>query len=63
MAAKIIDPATGASTWAFGSHKWTENSGSFTKNAIIIIIQIAHDIESVGINNCSGIVIFKCFEE
>lgn len=23
-AAKIIDPAVGASTWAFGSHRWTE---------------------------------------
>lgn len=22
--ARIIEPAVGASTWAFGSHKWTE---------------------------------------
>lgn len=33
IAAKIIDPATGASTWAFGSHKWVKNIGSFTINA------------------------------
>jgi hypothetical protein len=24
MPARIIDPATGASTWALGSHRWTE---------------------------------------
>lgn len=63
IAARIIDPATGASTWALGSHKWTENNGSFTKNAVIIIIQITHDMESVGIINCSGIVMFKCLDE
>lgn len=34
-AANTIDPATGASTWAFGSHKCTRNSGSLTMNAII----------------------------
>lgn len=33
MAARIIEPATGASTWAFGSHKWVRNIGSFTKKA------------------------------
>jgi hypothetical protein len=37
IAAKIIEPATGASTCAFGSHKCTENNGNFTKNAKIII--------------------------
>lgn len=35
-AAKTIDPATGASTCALGSHKCIENIGSFTKNAIKI---------------------------
>lgn len=35
MAAKIIDPSSGASTWALGSHRWTKNIGIFTKNAII----------------------------
>jgi len=63
IAARIIEPATGASTWAFGNHKCTENRGNFTRNAVIIIIQINHDIESVGINSCSGIVIFECFDE
>jgi hypothetical protein len=37
IAAKIIDPATGASTCAFGNHKCIENNGSFTINAKIII--------------------------
>jgi len=31
--AKIIDPDTGASTCAFGSHKWTEYIGNFTKKS------------------------------
>ena len=39
-AASTIDPATGASTCAFGSHICSENKGSFTKKAIISIIQI-----------------------
>lgn len=33
IAAKIIDPTTGASTWALGSHKWPKKIGNFTKNA------------------------------
>lgn len=40
MAASTIDPAIGASTWAFGNHKCTENIGSFTKNPRIIRSQI-----------------------
>lgn len=32
--ARIIDPATGASTWALGSHRWTKYSGIFTINAM-----------------------------
>ena len=40
MAARIIDPAIGASTCAFGSHKWTVKRGSFTKNAAKMIIVI-----------------------
>ena len=35
--ARIIDPTTGASTWAFGSHKWPINTGNFTKNAITLL--------------------------
>jgi len=35
MAASTIDPAIGASTWAFGSHKWVENIGNFTINPVI----------------------------
>jgi hypothetical protein len=47
MAANTIDPAIGASTWAFGSHRWTVNIGNFTKNparTIIIKIELVIDI-------------------
>jgi len=36
MAARTIDPATGASTWALGSQRWTVYMGIFTKKATII---------------------------
>lgn len=36
--ASTIDPATGASTWAFGSHRWNMYKGIFVKNARIVII-------------------------
>jgi hypothetical protein len=32
IAASTIEPATGASTWALGSHKWTEKRGYLTIN-------------------------------
>lgn len=32
--ARTMEPAMGASTWAFGSQRWTPYSGIFTKNAI-----------------------------
>jgi len=32
--ARIIDPATGASTCALGSHRWRKNMGALAKNAI-----------------------------
>lgn len=35
--AKIIDPATGASTWALGSQRWVRNKGVFTRKAVIVI--------------------------
>ena len=31
--ARIIEPATGASTCALGSHRWVKYIGSFTKKA------------------------------
>lgn len=34
IAASTIEPATGASTWAFGSHRCTPYKGIFTRNAI-----------------------------
>lgn len=39
MAASTIDPAIGASTCAFGNHRWVENRGSFTRNPITVINQ------------------------
>lgn len=42
MAAKIIEPSKGASTWALGNHKWVMNIGIFTKNASIINIIIEY---------------------
>jgi ABC-type phosphate transport system permease subunit len=35
--ARIIEPATGASTWALGSQRWRENMGIFTRKAKIKI--------------------------
>src|SRR3989304_1286232 len=32
-AARITEPAVGASVWASGSHVWSGNSGTFTPNA------------------------------
>lgn len=40
MAASTIDPAIGASTWAFGSHRCVVNIGNFTKNPNSIIIHM-----------------------
>ncbi len=62
IAARIIDPATGASTCAFGSHKCTENSGSFTINAVIIINHVKELIDLSGSVSCSGIDMFRCLE-
>lgn len=39
-AAKNMEPITGASTWAFGSHIWKNIIGSFTKNAKVKKIKI-----------------------
>jgi hypothetical protein len=36
-AARIIEPPSGASTCALGSHKWKKNIGNFTKKAKIMI--------------------------
>lgn len=33
-----MDPATGASTWAFGSHKWNIYRGILTRNAKIVVV-------------------------
>ena len=54
IAARIIDPATGASTCAFGSHKWTEYIGILTRKARIVI---SHQIDAVVA--VIGLVIWK----
>lgn len=59
MAAKIIEPATGASTWALGSHKWTEQIGSFTINAAVIIIHASTGFIDSG-NKIQGQAIVEC---
>lgn len=38
--ARIIEPATGASTWALGSHWCRVYMGSLTKNAMIRKVEI-----------------------
>lgn len=35
MAARIIEPAIGASTWALGNHRWTPYKGILMRNAIM----------------------------
>lgn len=54
MAAKIIDPAIGASTWAFGNHRWTPYSGILIINAIM---HANHRILLVHV--CSNGVVFS----
>lgn len=64
IAAKIIDPAIGASTCALGSHKCTKNMGSFTRNPIIIISLIyAKYVLLVDITHKYGRLIIECPEE
>lgn len=43
MPARIIDPATGASTWALGSQRCVEYKGIFTKNAMESIKKVEVD--------------------
>ena len=41
-----MDPATGASTWALGSHRWVRYIGVFTIKAII---EINHHKDDVSV--------------
>lgn len=50
IAAKIILPAIGASTCAFGSHRCVRNIGSLTKNPLINRIFIIFEIIKVFVN-------------
>ena len=36
--AKIIEPETGASTWALGNQRWTKYIGNFTRKANTVIV-------------------------
>lgn len=49
MAASTIDPAIGASTWAFGNHRCSPYSGIFTINAIMHANHISDDDHLFGI--------------
>jgi hypothetical protein len=40
-----MDPATGASTWALGSQRWTEYIGNFTRKAPSAVIKMSLDVE------------------
>lgn len=59
-AAKIIDPAIGASTCALGSHRCEAYMGSFTKNPRIKHIHVNEDVQVLVIWYI--ISIFKDFE-
>jgi hypothetical protein len=50
IAARIIDPAIGASTWAFGNHRCTVNIGNLTKNPPMAKIQ-AREAEEKSLGN------------
>jgi hypothetical protein len=53
--AKAIDPATGASTWALGSHKWVPYKGILAINADIR--RIHHTLgNEVGIGEINDIM-------
>ena len=48
MAASTIEPAMGASTWAFGSQRWSPYSGIFTMKAIMHASHRRLDDQVVG---------------
>jgi hypothetical protein len=48
MAARIIDPAIGASTCALGSHRCVENIGNFTMNPVTSISQKIVEFTLIG---------------
>lgn len=54
MAARIIEPATGASTWAFGSHKCKENIGIFTIKARMVAAH--HIVDRLGVSHNGSVI-------
>lgn len=57
MAASTIEPAIGASTWAFGSHRCRPYRGIFTINAVRHAIQIIvfdQVLFSCGCRSCNN---------
>lgn len=54
IAARIMDPAIGASTWAFGSHRWTPYNGILIIKAII---HASHRMLLVHV--CSSVVVLS----
>jgi hypothetical protein len=59
MAASTIEPATGASTWALGSHKWTPYMGYFTKNPAINNSIIREGVTSIALAETLEVSILK----
>lgn len=60
--ARNIEPAIGASTWAFGSHKCKEYRGSFTKKARIVNIHQILIILVVFVGGCQFRIIIDRWE-
>lgn len=58
IAARIMDPSSGASTWALGSHKWIKYIGILMRKASIINITIEHFIIII-MDNVKDIFIHK----
>lgn len=55
--ARIMEPAIGASTWAFGNQRCSVNRGSFTMNASTVLSHQSVVLVRVGVE--SGRYIFK----
>ena len=48
IAAKIMEPAMGASTWALGSQRCKRKRGSFTRKAVLVKAQIQGRVWGLG---------------
>lgn len=62
MAASTMDPAIGASTCAFGSHRCIEKRGSLAINAAVQKIAMIDELNGTDMNDAlAGIAVdFEC---